>query len=429
MPMVHFSATHFVSALLILCYSSAQADVPVPPRVLNPTSIEEAWNVIRLATANVDQLLREGRASEVSDQAALCSPALRLIARTPTPHFDQTRRDDQTMRAARSINLMARDSMAGNQAGVQAVFVEWKKCLQELAVGFDAKVLSGEVFHCVDHPEVVVLEAGNVCSECQRRLHPRCIPYSFVYVEPATPTIKVSANISKELVSGQKVEGKLTIRNLKGEPIKKDDLMVTHSQQVHLIIADSELRDYQLTYASPTEAAGDFSFSFTPKVNSNYRLWVAVVPCATGLQEYVRIDLGSGKSETPLPASEPSMVTNVDGYQFQLTITKGSRFVSSGKAGEMQMIRLRVIDAQSQPVTVLEPFLNAFAHVTGIYEDQKTVFQLHPMGGDIISDQLRGGPDLSFKFYAPRAGAVRLFSTVRVGGKSITAPFVVRIDP
>jgi hypothetical protein len=427
--MIHFSATHFVTALLIFCCSQAQADVAVPPKVLNPTSIEEAWNVIRLASTNVDQLLREGRASEVSDQVALCSPALRLIARSPTPDFDQTRRDDQTMRAARSINLMARDSMAGNQAGVEAVFIEWKKCLQELAVGFNAKVLNGEVFYCVDHPEVAVMEDGSVCSVCQRRLHPRRIPYSFVYVEPGAHSVKVTANVSKEMVSGQKVEGKLTMRNLKGEPIEKDDLMVTHSKEVHLIIADSGLQDYQLTHASPTETAGDFTFSFTPIVSANYRLWVAVVPYASGLQEYVRIDLGSSKSETPLPAAEPSMVANVDGYQFQLTIPKGSRSVSSGKAGEMQMIRLRVTDSQGQPVTVLEPFLNAFAHVTGIYEDQKTVFQLHPMGGDIISDQLRGGPDLSFKFYAPRAGTVRLFSTVRVGGKSITAPFVLRIDP
>jgi hypothetical protein len=420
----------FLILILAVFYClNGWADVPVSARVQNPISIEEAWNVVRLVTANVEQLLTERRAAEVVDQVSLCSPALRFIARTPTPQLDQTLRDDQSLRAARSINLMARDSMAGNQAGVAAVFVEWKKCLQELGVGFDAKVLNGEVFHCVDHPEVVVLEAGKVCSECQRRLHPRRIPYSFVYVQPGTPSVKVTANISKKMVSGQKVEGKLTMRNLKGEPIKKDDLMVTHSKEVHLIIADSGLQDYQLTHASPTETAGDFTFSFTPMVSANYRLWVAVVPYASGLQEYVRIDLGSSKSETPLPAAEPSMVANVDGYQFQLTIPKGSRSVSSGKAGEMQMIRLRVTDSQGQPVTVLEPFLNAFAHVTGIYEDQKTVFQLHPMGGDIISDQLRGGPDLSFKFYAPRAGTVRLFSTVRVGGKSITAPFVLRIDP
>jgi hypothetical protein len=416
-------------ALAVFSGTDAPADVPVPARVQNPISIEEAWNVVRLVTTNVEQLLKEQRSTEVVDQMSLCSPALRLIARTPTPNLDQTQRDDQTMRAARSINLMARDSMAGNQAGVEAVFVEWKKCLQELGVGFDAKVLNGEVFHCVDHPDVVFLEAGNLCSECQRKLHPRRIPYSFVYVEPVSPSVKVTANLSKEIVPGKKVEGKLTMRNMKGEPIKKDDLMVTHSKEVHLIIADSELQDYQLTHASPTETAGDFTFSFTPKVSSNYRLWVAVVPCATGLQEYIRIELGNSKSETPLPAAEPSMVVNVDGYQFQLTIPKGSRSVSSGKAGEMQMIRLRVTDAQGLPVTVLEPFLNAFAHVTGIYDYQKTVFQLHPMGGDIVSDQLRGGPDLSFKFYAPRAGTVRLFSTIQVGGKSITAPFVLRVEP
>jgi hypothetical protein len=427
--MIYPSARHFISALLILCSSLARADVPVPPKVLNPTSIEEAWNVVRLATTNVEQLLKEGRAVEVADQVALCSPALRLIARSPTPGFDQTRRDDQTMRAFRSVNLMARDSAVGNQAGVEAVFGEWKKCLQELALGFDSKVISGEIYHCLDHTDVISLRAGDACSQCQRSLHPRRIPYSFVYVEQKTPTVKVTARLDGAMAPGKKITGTLRIVDLKGEPVTRDDLIVTHTQHIHLILADQSLQDYHLTQATPSETAGDYTFSFTPKMDSLYHIWVAMVPCATGLQEYAKIDLGESKSEPESKEFETSMVASVDGCQFQLTIPSGSRSVATSKAGQMQMLRLHVTDAQGKPVSLLEPFSNAFAHLTGIYEDQNTIFQLHPMGGDVINDQLRGGPDLSFKFYAPRSGNVKLFCTVRLDGKWITVPFAFTVVP
>lgn len=427
--MIHFCPTQFISVLLILCCSFARADVPVPPKVLNPTSIEEAWNVIRLATTNVDQLLREGRASEVSDQVVLCSAALRLIASSPTPDFDQTRRDDQTMRAVRSINLMARDSMAGNRAGVEAVFAEWRKCLQELAVGFDPGVVHGEIFHCLDHTDVISKEAGVLCTQCQRRLHARRIPYSFIYVEQGTPTVKVTARLDGPLAIGKKATVTLKMFNLKDEPVSTADLIVTHTRLVHAIIVDGKFQDYHLTHAEPSDALGDYTLSFTPTQDAPYRVWVAVVPCATGLQEYVKADLGKTQDEFEPNEFEPTMSTTVDGIQFQLTIPSGTRSVASAKAGQLQMFRLSITDAQGKPVSVLEPFSNAFAHLTGIYEDQKTIFQLHPIGGDVINDQLRGGPVLNFKFYAPRSGNVKLFSTVRIGGKWITAPFAVAVVP
>ena len=46
--------------------------VPVPESVLNPQSVPEAWNVLRLASANLDRLVGEGRLEEVPDQASLC---------------------------------------------------------------------------------------------------------------------------------------------------------------------------------------------------------------------------------------------------------------------------------------------------------------------------------------------------------------------
>ena len=61
--------------ILALCLAIvARGDVAVPPNILDPPTIAEAWNVIGLVTANLDQLVKEQRLGEIPVQASLCSP-------------------------------------------------------------------------------------------------------------------------------------------------------------------------------------------------------------------------------------------------------------------------------------------------------------------------------------------------------------------
>ena len=63
--------------LLACCLSLAivsRADVSVPPNVLDPPNAPEAWNVIRLATANVERLLKEDRISEIQVRFPCAAP-------------------------------------------------------------------------------------------------------------------------------------------------------------------------------------------------------------------------------------------------------------------------------------------------------------------------------------------------------------------
>ncbi len=73
--------------------------------------------------------------------------------------------------------------------------------------------------------------------------------------------------------------------------------------------------------------------------------------------------------------------------------------------------------------------MNAFAHLVGFYEDGQTVVHLHPTGGEITDPSLRGGPTMEFLFYPPRAGHLRLFCQVQVGGRQVFAPFDLEIAP
>ena len=126
----------------------------------------------------------------------------------------------------------------------------------------------------------------------------------------------------------------------------------------------------------------------------------------------------------PPPPPEPTssgMLAAVDGYRLMLSVTgtKGHML----RAGETQMLQLHVQDASGAPVNRLEPFLQAFAHLHAFYADSETLLQLHPTGGDVLRDDLRGGPSLGFKIFSPQAGPLRIHLQLRTQGHPPPAPF------
>jgi hypothetical protein len=179
---------------------------------------------------------------------------------------------------------------------------------------------------------------------------------------------------------------------------------------------------------TPTTSTADgFNVSFTPGAPGPYRAWAEVVPEQTAIPEHPSADLGGEFKAMDRSRHDfiETLSTTADGLHFQLTFT--GRNGGFPPSRQVSVMRLQVTDETGQPVTRLEPLMNAFAHLTGIYADGKTILRLHPVGGDILRDDLRGGPSLTFKIYPPRTGFVRLFCQVRVDGRIITAPLGVQI--
>ncbi len=73
--------------------------------------------------------------------------------------------------------------------------------------------------------------------------------------------------------------------------------------------------------------------------------------------------------------------------------------------------------------------MGTFAHLVGFNEDAETVFHMHPIGAPISNENERGGPELDFKIYATKAGFVRLFAQVQIGGRQVFVPFGIRVLP
>lgn len=416
------------AVLLFLSFVAApvaRPDVPLPATFLNPGSPAEAWNVIRLATSNVGRLIQENRTSEIVEQIALCSPALRLLAQAPADLESRTKLSELTALAFRHVNSIAQSGMAQSKADAERFFGDLQIVLRDAGRFFEPKVVSGEVYHCRAHPDIISTDAQARCGKCNEPLTVRRIPYSFIYVQPGQATLKLAVSSIEPLAAGKKAEISLKLQTVAGAPVSPSDLLLIHTQPVHLLIVDAALGDFQVQHPVATARPGEYSFSFVPSSSGPHRIWADVVPVATGLQELPFADLGGGYTAKPATDASDVLASTAEGVHFQIAFSGGTG--SQAHARQIQLMKLKVTDSNGQPVQRLEPFMNAFAHVTGFYDDHQTILRLHPSGGDILRDEVRGGPMLGFKIYPPRAGFVRFYCQVRIDGRMIIAPFAVNI--
>lgn len=416
----------FVAAFILAFVhgSTTRADIPLPPNVMNPATLPEAWNVLRLTRANVGRLLEEKRIAEVPEQIALCSPALRFLSRPEVAGEKKKMIDEQTARAFRGVNSVAQACMVQSPPDADKAFVEVKAAIAALEKMFEEKDVNAEIYYCVKHPEIVSTKPGSLCLKCSAPLRLRRIAYSFIYVTPSEPTVKFTIESQSKIEAGKRADFKMHLATVKGAPVTEHDLLVVHGHPLHLIVTDAATEHCQIIHPMPDATAGDYLFSFTPASGGAQRIWTDMVPVATGLQELPFADVGGDFK--PVPVTDPAdvLTATADGFNFQISFAGMS---GQARAKQIQLMRVEVTEADGKPVQRLEPFMNAFAHCVGIYDDHQTVMRLHPAGGDILRDDVRGGPYLGFKNYAPRTGIVRFFCMVRIDGRLVTVPFRVNI--
>jgi hypothetical protein len=428
-PMRPVSLRLFALALLVIpsLAGVVRADVAIPDSILNPKTAAESWNVIRLATRNVEQLLEENRLPEVPAQISFSSPSLRALANFLTDEQAIAHTQSQVQRAFISVNAIAAGAQQGNPVGAKSALSSLRSILDGITRHFDPKVVGADIFLCPAHPDFVSGNPKTPCATCGAALIPRRIPYSFIYMKPGEPTVRVTATASAPIEAGKALEVKVRIAKADRSPLTDDDLLVMHAERIRLLIEEPGLGDFHHVIPARTKTPGEYTFSFTPKKSAPYRLWADLLPTATGVQELPFVDLAPPGKASAIEDKGNQFTSAADGYQFALAFTNGNHLPT--KAGVARKMEITVTAADGKPVTSLEPVMNAFAHLVGFYDDHRTVVQLHPTGGDVLNPDLRGGPTLGFVFFVPKPGFVRLYCQVKIDGKMLFAPFSVNVEP
>jgi mRNA-degrading endonuclease toxin of MazEF toxin-antitoxin module len=426
---MHSPALRAVTLVLFLLASAGlplRADPPPIAGVLEPKTAAEAWNVIRLATRNVDRLIEENRLAEIPVQASYCSPALRTLARVVTDPAAAGHVGLQTTRAIGWLGAIARAAGENNPASVKESLAKLRLLLDDIAHSFDPKTVGADIFFCPMHSDFRSENAKTPCAKCGMDLLARRIPYSFIYTKPGEPSVRMTAIASGPVEAGKPLTVKVRLAKADQSPVLHSDLLVMHTQPIHLLIEEPGLGDYHHEHPVPTKTPGEYEFTFTPKKSAPYRIWADIVLETTGVQELPSADLPSAGQAEPVTDTATRFTSEAGGYQFTLTLAGGND--APPKAGQARAMTIKVTDAASQPTTQLEPVMSAFAHLVGFYGDFQTVVHLHPTGGDVLDEKLRGGPSLGFLFFPPKAGFIRLYCQVNIGGKMLFAPFNVNVE-
>jgi hypothetical protein len=410
--------------LVLACFvSHALADPAVPGNILDPKTAAEAWNVIGLTMPNVDKLAAEKRWAEIPTQISFCSPALRALAKAKgSPEVTAL-----TTRAGGWVVTVARASQEGNGTQAIAAIATLHNQLSELGAHFDSATVAAKIFFCPMHPDFIADKAETPCAKCSMTLLPRRIPYSFVYMTPGKPSMQITAVAGGPLEPGRPAHVKVQLTHQGGAPVRPDDLLVMHTQPIHLLIEDPSLGDYHHEHPVATGEPGEYAFSFTPAKSGPYRIWADLVPTATGVQELPFVDLPGTGAAGAIEDKGNTFTTTSGGLTFNLTFGGGTNVLP--RAQQACGLEITITEADGSPVKSLEPLMSAFAHLVGFYDDYETVVHLHPGGGEILRDDLRGGPRLIFTFFPPRPGFIRLYCQIQLDGKNIFAPFNLNVEP
>jgi hypothetical protein len=280
-------------------------------------------------------------------------------------------------------------------------------------------------------------QGKNVIEFCDP-LNPQFLPVVAVR-SPVTMTVTTEA----EPVARQTIRATLTLVTSTGKPVGPADLLVAHTQKLHLLIVDPTLTDYQHVHPVPGRRPGEWSFQFAPRFGGLYRLFADFTPAATGRGLYASTDLAvsgvgpetvgpagdrADRSARPTvgptvevdPKSADARTVVVDGYRFTLVPAAPLR------ANRPVDLALAVTRSDGGRVP-LEPIMGAFAHLVAFDEARSGFAHLHPNETDLTRPPDAVTPRLTFKVTIPRAGRYAVWAQVKLGDREVFAPFWVEV--
>jgi hypothetical protein len=197
-----------------------------------------------------------------------------------------------------------------------------------------------------------------------------------------------------------------------GRPVTAYDN--SHDEDLHLIAVSRDLTGYQHVHPE-LSAHGTWSIplDLTP---GTWRLFADFDPAGDDPALVLGADVAVAGDNAPQPLPEPSTTAEVDGY----TVTLEGQLVP-GQESELTLS----VSRDGAPVTDLQPYLAAYAHLVALRDGDLAYLHVHPAGepGDGTTVP---GPDITFYATAPSAGDYRLFLDFQHGDVVRTAEFTVR---
>ena len=253
-----------------------------------------------------------------------------------------------------------------------------------------------DAFWCPMHPDVRSADAGS-CPLCGMQLVPILPPRLGEYKMDVTQT-------RKRGVAG--LSGlKLTIRDPESNGRVRQFITV-HERLLHLFIVGRDLEYFEHVHPDVLE---DGSFTLTHQIPPGEYMLIADFLPAGGTTQMVQRALLVAGTATPRqrkPAPEDLQIA-----------LKAEDFA----AGKYACLTFTMTDARTgAPVTDLQPYLGAPAHMLLVRGDLTEAVHVHPEA------LAATGPVISFHPLVPAPGDYKMWVQVQRGGRVVTVPFSIR---
>lgn len=223
---------------------------------------------------------------------------------------------------------------------------------------------------------------------------------------------------------GQPVALRYTVRDSHSGQVLTN-LPLDHEKPMHLIVVSQDLTFFEHIHPQP-QADGSYSVSTTLPAAGTYLLFNEFEH--DGKTALDARTLAVGAPSTATASLRPDLTPKtIDGLTISL---KAPATITAGKVASFTYDVTR----DGRPVTDLEPYLAAAAHVSIVSEDGKEFIHAHGLAGTKANGMdmdaappAHFGPAVSFSTSFPHAGRYKIWAEFGYQGRIVTMPFVVQV--
>jgi hypothetical protein len=210
------------------------------------------------------------------------------------------------------------------------------------------------------------------------------------------------------------------------------DFHIVHDMPFHLFVVSQDLNYF--AHVHPRQQAdGSFVIETSVPKPGAYFVYsdffpvggVPQVAYSSLMTAGYRHDLFSARAEIK---RDEVLTKDLERTRFALTLHPREPV-----AGKKVTLKYQITDLKTgEAVRDLEPYLGAWGHTLILSEDAADYVHSHPT--QLIPDgvdrgAIRGGSEVSFEAFLPRAGRYRIWSQFQRHGKVITVPFTIEAKP
>jgi uncharacterized membrane protein len=280
-------------------------------------------------------------------------------------------------------------------------------------------------FQCPMH-DGVISESPGACPLCGMALVSlRRVPPAALHA--ADYDMRLETGASVPVVAGASTR-------LRFVPLERGEVLralaIVHEHPLHLIVvsADFDVFDHVHPLA---QADGSLVLSYVFPRAGRYLLYADITPAGQRSQVF-RLPVAVRAAENaPEPTTRgpdlsrsPSLSKAVDGDP---SLTAELRFQPRTPLAGLEAHFLVRFGKDGAPVNDLEPYLGAMAHGVFISQDSDVYLHCHPEQLASPDPGARGGPDVPFATFFPRAGLYKLWVELKRQGRVERVSWVVEV--